>query len=63
MFADKLPLCTEPGCAHVPESKEEYKGLVKPGKLLHCISGPAHMPSCSREQFPTDILVVFVVVQ
>jgi NAD-dependent SIR2 family protein deacetylase len=27
-------LCTEPGCAKVPENEDEpYKGLVKPGTI------------------------------
>ena len=36
VFADKLPMCTEPGCAFTPENDaEEYRGLVKPGRLLY----------------------------
>ena len=32
VFMDKLPFCTEPGCAYTPQSDvEEYRGLVKPG--------------------------------
>lgn len=34
VFADRLPMCTEPGCVFTPEDDTgEYRGLVKPGKI------------------------------
>lgn len=39
VFADKLPMCTEPGCAFTPEGDDrDYRGLVKPGRLLYMLN-------------------------
>ena len=35
VFRGELVMCTEPGCAKVPEVEgEPYQGLVKPGRWL-----------------------------
>ena len=35
IFADDIPLCTEPECSQIPEKEGDcYKGLVKPGMYV-----------------------------
>jgi NAD-dependent deacetylase sirtuin 2 len=60
IFADDIPLCTEPGCAKVPENEDEpYKGLVKPDIVFFGEALPSRFGSLvMQDARECDLLII-----